>query len=116
MPGQFINTGTNPSGKLSLVNNSNAGNLQFRKVYNQLTIATNAGGGLTGFDVGGQAVACSILSNPAIGTIYPVGSLITFQNGEVRTFDGYDDYGEQYDIFYSSPISSLTLFPITISN
>jgi hypothetical protein len=27
MPGQFKNTGTNPDGKLSLVNNSNSGNL-----------------------------------------------------------------------------------------
>ena len=27
MPGRFINTGTNPFGKLSLVNNSNSGNL-----------------------------------------------------------------------------------------
>lgn len=27
MPGQFINTGTNPGGKLSLINNSNLGNL-----------------------------------------------------------------------------------------
>ena len=27
MPGQFINSGTNPFGKLSLVNTSNAGNL-----------------------------------------------------------------------------------------
>jgi hypothetical protein len=27
MPGQFINTGTNPGGKISLVNNNNAGNL-----------------------------------------------------------------------------------------
>ena len=27
MPGEFINTGTNPFGKLSLVNNSNSGNL-----------------------------------------------------------------------------------------
>ena len=27
MPGQFINSGTNPFGKLSLVNNSNNGNL-----------------------------------------------------------------------------------------
>ena len=79
-----------------------------------LNIATNAGGGLTGFDVGGQAVAFAILANPAIGTTYPVGSFITFQNGEVRTLTGIDDYGAQYDVFYSSPISSLTLFPITI--
>ena len=79
-----------------------------------LNIATNAGGGLTGFDVGGQAIAFSILSNPAIGTTYPIGSFITFQNGEVRTLVGIDDYGSQYDVFYSSPISTSILFPITI--
>lgn len=27
MPGQFINTGTNPGGKVTLTNNSNSGNL-----------------------------------------------------------------------------------------
>jgi hypothetical protein len=79
-----------------------------------LNIATNAAGGLDGFSVGGQAVAFAILANPAVGTTYPVGSFITFQNGEVRTLTGIDDYGAQYDVFYDSPISSLTLFPITI--
>ena len=79
-----------------------------------LNIATNAGGGLTGFDVGGQAVAMTISANPAVGTTYPVGSFITFQNGEVRTLTGIDDYGSYYDVFYNSPISSATLFPITI--
>ena len=79
-----------------------------------LTIATDAGGGLNGFVVGGQAVAFTILANPAIGTTYPIGSQITFQNGEVRTFIGYDDYGSQYDMFYDSPISTNILFPIVI--
>ena len=82
--------------------------------YPCLGIATNAGGGLTGFNVGGQAIAFQITSNPAIGTTYPIGSLITFQNGETRTFVGYDDYGSVYDMFYDSPISSAILFPITI--
>ena len=82
--------------------------------YPCLGIATNAGGGLNGFSVGGQAVAFDITSNPEIVTTYPIGSLITFQNGEVRTFVGYDDYGSIYDMFYDSPISTDTLFPITI--
>jgi len=30
MPGQFINTGTNPFGKVSLINNSNSGNASFK--------------------------------------------------------------------------------------
>jgi hypothetical protein len=79
-----------------------------------LNIATNAGGGLDGFNTGGQAITFAILANPAVGTTYPVGSFITFQNGEVRTLTGIDDYGESYDVFYDSPISSATLFPITI--
>jgi hypothetical protein len=29
MPGQFINTGTNPFGKVSLINSNNSGNLNF---------------------------------------------------------------------------------------
>ena len=79
-----------------------------------LNIATNAGGGLDGFSVGGQAVGMAISANPAVGTTYPIGSFITFQNGEVRTLTGIDDYGAQYDVFYSSPISTSILFPITI--
>ena len=82
--------------------------------YPCLGIATNAGGGLDGFNVGGQAVAFTILSNPAVGTTYPVGSFITFQNGEVRTLVQIDNYGAQYDVFYDSPISTSILFPITI--
>ena len=56
-----------------------------------------------------------IAPNPAVGTIYPVGSQITFQNGEVRTIVQIDDYSPTYmDIFYDSPISTGILFPITI--
>ena len=77
-----------------------------------LTIATNSGGGLNGWN----PTAFDISPNPAIGTTYPVGSQITFQNGEVRTMVQVDDYSPTYmDIFYDSPISSTTLFPITIS-
>jgi outer membrane biosynthesis protein TonB len=79
-----------------------------------LNIATNSSGGLTGFNTGGQAITFAISSNPAVGTTYPVGSFITFQNGEVRTLAAVENYGAYYDVFYSSPISSLTLFPITI--
>jgi hypothetical protein len=79
-----------------------------------LVIATNSDGGLNGFNEGGQAIAFSISPNPAVGTTYPVGSFITFQNGEVRTLTAIADYGGYYDVFYDSPISSATLFPITI--
>ena len=75
-----------------------------------LTIATNSGGGLNGWN----PTAFDISPNPAVGTTYPIGSQITFQNGEVRTMTGVDDYGYYMDIFYDTPISSTTLFPIII--
>jgi hypothetical protein len=78
-----------------------------------LVIATNSDGGLNGFIEAGNP-AFSISPNPAVGTTYPVGSFITFQNGEVRTITAIADYGAYYDVFYDSPISSGTLFPITI--
>jgi hypothetical protein len=110
------NSGTTFSAALSAKTwlNNNGYWTSYGEFSSSITIATNAGGGLTGFNVGGQAVAFAILSNPAIGTTYPVGSTIIFQNGESRTFVGYDDYGAQYDVFYDSPISTGTLFPITI--
>jgi hypothetical protein len=46
MPGQFKNTGTNPSGKLSLINNSNSGNLSF----------SVSGGGGTTYTIGQAAL------------------------------------------------------------
>lgn len=77
-----------------------------------LTIADNGSpGGLGGWN----PTAFAIAPNPAIGTAYPVGSKITFQNGEVRTIIQIDDYSPTYiDIFYDSPISTSILFPITI--
>lgn len=76
-----------------------------------LDIATNSGGGLNGW----STTAFDIAPNPAIGTTYPVGSQILFQNGEIRTMVQVDDYSPSYmDIFYDSPIGSTTLFPIKI--
>lgn len=78
-------------------------------------IPFNSDGGLVGWSVGGSPTAFSIAPNPDIGTIYPVGSQITFQNGEIRTMVAIDDYSPSYiDLFYDSPISTGTLFPITI--
>ena len=110
------NSGTTFSAALSAKTwlNNNGYWTSYGEFSSSITIATNAGEGLTGFNVGGLAVAFAILSNPAIGTTYPIGSTIIFQNGESRTFVGYDDYGAQYDVFYDSPISTGTLFPITI--
>lgn len=80
-------------------------------VTNCINIATNYGGGLNGW----APTAFDIAPNPAIGTTYPVGSQITFQNGEIRTMIQVDDYSPIYmDIFYDSPISTGVLFPITI--
>jgi len=79
-----------------------------------ITIATSSDGGLIGFNVGGQAVGLQILANPAIGTTYPIGSTIIFQNGEVRTINDIGDYVSVIDIGYDSPISTNILFPIII--
>ena len=46
MPGQFINTGTNPFGKVSLINTNNAGNLAI----------TSGGGGGTTYTIGQAAL------------------------------------------------------------
>jgi hypothetical protein len=55
MPGQFKNTGTNPGGKLSLVNNSNAGNFTLYKGATPQNIvnvyARNQNAGNPGFDI-----------------------------------------------------------------
>jgi len=94
--------------------NTNGYWTSYGEFSSSITIATNAGGGLIGFSVGAQAIAFDILANPAIGTTYPIGSTIIFQNGETRTLVGYDNYGSYYDVFYDSPISTNILFPIII--
>jgi len=61
MSGQFINTGTNPGGKLSLVNNSNSGNLTMSRpdftIYSSDFAIFSAGYGCeadnTAFSIGG---------------------------------------------------------------
>ena len=77
-----------------------------------ITIADNGSpGGLVGWNPTAFAVA----PNPLIGTTYPVGSQIIFQNGEIRYIIQIDDYSPTYiDIFYDSPISTNILFPIII--
>ena len=76
-----------------------------------LDIATNSDGNLIGWN----STAFAISPNPAIGSTYPVGSQIIFQNGEIRTMVFVDDYSPLYmDIFYDTPISDSILFPIRI--
>jgi hypothetical protein len=77
-----------------------------------LTIATNSDGGLGGWN----PTALSIAYNSTVISTYPVGSKITFQNGDVRTIVQWDDYGPTYiDLFWDSPTTSSPLFPITLS-
>ena len=78
--------------------------------YPCLGIATNDGGGLTGW--GSQALA--VAYNPTLISTYPVGSTITWQDGSVATITMYDSYAPNYiDIFWDIPKTG-TLFPITI--
>jgi hypothetical protein len=62
MPGQFVNSGTNPGGKFSLINNNNSGNLNFGiaggggTVY---TIGEAALGGVIAYITGGGSSGTS---------------------------------------------------------
>lgn len=66
---------------------------------------------LTGSAYGDTAV--SIASDPTLATTYPAGSTITFQDGDVRTITGYDNYPGGTDIFWNTAKTG-TLFPITL--
>ena len=68
MPGQFINTGTNPGGKLSLVNNNNVGNLV-------LSVATAPPALILYLSPFSSGDACA-----QTGPIYPITG-ITFNGG-----------------------------------
>jgi len=62
MPGQFINSGTNPFGKVSLVNNSNSGNLNFSTAGGgggPYTIGQAALGGIIAYITGGGSTGTS---------------------------------------------------------
>lgn len=77
-----------------------------------LTIATNDGGGLTGWN----STALAVAYNPAIISTYGVGSTITFYDDTTATIVGIDNYGPLYiDIFWDTPKTG-TLFPITLRN
>ena len=65
MPGQFINTGTNPFGKVTLTNNSNTGNL---------SMSTPGGGG------GGFSATVDIIPTPTCISS-PIDSFTVTGNG-----------------------------------
>lgn len=83
MPGQFINTGTNPGGKLSLVNNNNSGNLSFSAAPpSTYTIGQAALGGIIAYINGGGSTGTSGLvvtsTDVSTGTVWGcVGTSIT---------------------------------------
>ena len=82
------------------------------QAYTALTIATNDSGGLTGW----SSTALSIAYSPTVIGTYPVGSMITWQDGSTATIVQWDDYGPLYiDLFWDTPKTG-TLFPITLSN
>jgi hypothetical protein len=65
MPGQFINTGTNPFGKVSLINNNNSGNLVF-------SIGSGGGGGGNGTNgIYGLILDIDATTNGNTGTTIP---------------------------------------------
>jgi hypothetical protein len=81
MPGQFINTGTNPGGKLSLTNVSNQGNLTFvgpppPPTY---TIGESALGGLIAYINGGGSSGTS-------GFVVTAADLVVFGSTLTRSW------------------------------
>ena len=79
--------------------------------FQSITIATNDGGGLVGWN----SQALSVSYNPTLISTYPVGSTITFQDGSTASITQWDDYGPIYiDLFWDTPKTG-TLFPITLS-
>ena len=112
MPGQFINTGTNPNGNLSLVNNNNSGNL---------SISTPSGGGsaytytlasfnstnpslacFNGFGGGTELVYASTNNGAAVTRFYTDSGLTIPFAGEV--FEG-QTYGYLFQFGYPSGTS-----------
>lgn len=59
MPGQFINRGTNPFGKVTLTNNFNTGNLNFSIATSIYTIGQAALGGIIAYINGGGSTGTS---------------------------------------------------------
>jgi hypothetical protein len=100
MPGQFINTGTNPGGKLSLVNNSNSGNLalgitniSFTATSGDITFNGNyynnySAQSSAGFVSDGGSIGNGISYNITGATFTQVGSIINTYSF-LSTGDGY---------------------------
>ncbi len=87
------------------------GNVRVTLELPSLVIATNDLGGLTGY----SSTALAITQVPGITTQFPPGtSTITFQDGVVKTIDGYDTYPGGNDIFWTGAKTGI-LFPITLS-
>jgi hypothetical protein len=95
MPGQFINTGTNPFGKVSLVNNSNSGNLSLSIAGGgaSYTIGQAALGGIIAYITGGGSTGTSgfvatvadISTSAGWGCGYPAGITIGGTSAAIGT-------------------------------
>ena len=80
------------------------------QVGSSLVIATDSGGGLTGW----SSTAASIAYDANILSTYAVGSTITWQDGTTATLTQVDSYApSSIDIFWNTPKTG-TLFPITL--
>ena len=84
--------------------------ISIRSIAPGLTIATNDGGGLTGW----APDALSIAYDPTVISTYPVGSTITWQDDSTATIVQWDDYGPLYIDLFWTPAKTGTLFPITL--
>ena len=86
--------------------------ISIRSTAPGLTIATNDGGGLTGWG----STALAVTYDPVIISTYGPGSTITWQDNTTATITQIDNYGPTYiDIFWDTPKTGI-LFPITLTN
>ena len=90
--------------------NNNGYWTSYGEFSSSITIATNDGGGLNGWNSNALAVAYS----PTLISEFPVGSTIVWQDNSTAIIVQYDPYPPHYiDIFWDTPKSG-TLFPIVI--
>ena len=79
MPGQFINKGTNPEGKVSLINSSDSGNLKF----------STAGGGGGGFSATVDIIPTPYCLSSPIDSFLVTGDGSTFCNSTQFTASNF---------------------------
>jgi hypothetical protein len=94
MPGQFINSGNNPNGKISLVNNSNSGNLSMSPpvgftIYSSDFTTVATGSGATGNNISFTISGAGITTGDSW---YEINLGVTSGGNLVKSLEIYNYY------------------------